>query len=1501
MRPSDACTWLSFSIIPAFHKQVVRMGWKPSSVKRGVAIYTYEARRPHELSLDIGDVVLIIEEYDDLGWYRGHPLRNKDDIGIFPASFVHVRQFSGGVGNQPCDNGINEPVVEEMADCLHVWGDMLKTAYVNRKEYDVQRLNRFMGLLVKWRRDILHSSLPSDQLLKLKLKTAAAIDKCNVQMGLDVVPRNEAFEPVDVDNTSILDLYHSHTRVHTSHSTPFGVSARSIHIHSQVMSLSCHVPGEETDFLFSLYDASKQQFISERVSVRSSADGNVESLWPNRRIVLDWLFTDLDRSFLSQLESMFIVCHVVRLGRMDLSVKKHAVLSVRRPVGCVVLPLARLDAVVDDPGTGLRVSNYMHPVTDEKDFSTLHDAIIQGRVRPNERAGSVCLALQLVYGELREALETQQEILNKDTTIVRKIGCTAFTLPGEERNDIFITIHSGEFEKGGKSAAKNVEVTAKLLDMNGMSLEMITQTATSPPTSEVHSIVFYHNNSPQWNEPIRLNVPLDRISNAILAFYIRHSSTSSESRTFDKQSAFAYIKLLKKDGETLSNGLVDLCVYRYTADCVNPGKFLTAASTPADMASGPISTSLILSRKESFCVKVDVCSTKLTQDHRLAALLHWHEHADLLEEVLEGVRDLSGRDACVFMQDSLDALFNILQAGDKAVSQAVLGALVHFLSFLRDSRYEQFVETFDTYVYSQFSGGKAYNKILHNICVYLDNANQPRIHERLMEIINVLPFLLKIIIQSYRLDTLSTNISCSDTTLKEALAKLIESVNTMLQQSVTSLQPMQEAVLKRIGQSIDILHTAFTSMELGGVLASCINAISLDVLDSFSVKSRLDFMVVLTNDELFLMPAVRQNLLATILTHCQKFLSSKTHENEVLNVLGRVVSRLESKACAAGYDDKYQLSLFLPHLVPRVASLALGVDASPAKSAFLCSLLGILRLMNSSMYGELLETLPDWVSFVRQLFIIFRYVLTANMFDKSWTSIRIIQCHVIFVSLSHLSQVLQKDVEQNIDLLKMYFSLASHVITQPFLQLESLHTLKAFQLEARFGDIRYAMASEVVMMWSILGNCQRHFVPTLVKPFLRAAIVKHADTRRAILPVFIDMLNAEYEQSSSVKAVSGELISVLDTLINKGCGDYKFLTLLAEIWRQKVTSGSITNDHLRSQINSLIERFVNLGSLLIDYRSLGMEDETSSDRRSRMLVLYNTAMFYREHGPPKLYYACLYKLAQLHIAESSWTEAAFTLMRLSDSLVFHGKTVMDAISHYPQQTASARKEALLQEMVKYFGLGKAFECGIEQCDYLIAWYRHQVFDFTKLRLVLEVQAMYFGGVVADLRPAREYFRVGFYGHGFPYFLRNKVFVYRGEEYEKLTSFQDRIQEDHENVELMKTNQLPGEEVTSSNNRYLQICTVKPCGVIMELLESADVNERIRDYYRVNNVTRFEYSRPYHQGPKDKDNEFKTLWLERTTIHIAWPLPGILQCSEVIHTEVHLVSSACLCLYFACGA
>lgn len=150
----------------------------------------------------------------------------------------------------------------------------------------------------------------------------------------------------------------------------------------------------------------------------------------------------------------------------------------------------------------------------------------------------------------------------------------------------------------------------------------------------------------------------------------------------------------------------------------------------------------------------------------------------------------------------------------------------------------------------------------------------------------------------------------------------------------------------------------------------------------------------------------------------------------------------------------------------------------------------------------------------------------------------------------------------------------------------------------------------------------------------------------------------------------------------------------------------------------------------------------------------------------------------------------------------------------------------------------------------------------------------------------------------------QVFIYRGHEYERLSEFNDRIMNQFPNAELMKKLEPPSDAVTESftqrkeKNKFalsrvlikkipvLQINKVDP---VMEVRKGKTPGSRAPEaivrYHRVNNVSKFQYSRPHYHGAS---NDFSKMWLERITLHTSYPLPGILMWFPVLKQEMRMV-------------
>ena len=147
---------------------------------------------------------------------------------------------------------------------------------------------------------------------------------------------------------------------------------------------------------------------------------------------------------------------------------------------------------------------------------------------------------------------------------------------------------------------------------------------------------------------------------------------------------------------------------------------------------------------------------------------------------------------------------------------------------------------------------------------------------------------------------------------------------------------------------------------------------------------------------------------------------------------------------------------------------------------------------------------------------------------------------------------------------------------------------------------------------------------------------------------------------------------------------------------------------------------------------------------------------------------------------------------------------------------------------------------------LAVFYETVMYDFGKLGEILRRQADFYEKIMTELRPEPEYFRVGFYGLGFPLFVRNKEFVYRGLAYERIGEFTARLSKEFSEATVLTKNTPPEASVLQGEGQAIQICSVRPIPEPSSY-DGPNVPDKVRSFYAVNNVCRFVYDRPVHRG------------------------------------------------------
>ncbi|XP_051163357.1 dedicator of cytokinesis protein 3 isoform X2 [Leptopilina boulardi] len=1471
------------------------------TTKYGVAVYNWKGDTRYGLPLEIGETVQILEEC--AGWFRGFSTKNRAVKGIFPSSYVHLKPCK--IDNEGLYESViplEDPVVREVTLVLREWGGIWKRLYVEREIYKFNTLRKVMQDLLEWRRQLLAGTLTTDQTRELKLQVINKVDWGNRKLGLDLVPRQGA-HMVDPDDMSVVELYHVHVQSaeNSQGSSAIGTLKRKVqkkvlthHLYFCMRDFG-HSVGEDTEIYFSLYDGRRSQYISERFLVKISKEGfsnYVEKMHSNCTI-----FTDLGNADLGR--DLYMVAHVMRCGRMlysDSGKNKAGATTYRRPHGVAVLSLA------DASQSHTEESELTFKVYqgDEKEFHQLHEQIIRNNKcspLPGQPNYGIVVSFRVLHGELCQVRE-ENPLLFKNICLTKKLGFSDVIMPGDVRNDLYLRLERGEFERGGKSTGKNIEVTILVLDAEGQPLEgSLFGAAGTEGSSEYQSLVIYHHNSPTWAETVRLAIPIDKFYGSHVRFEFRHCSTRDKNDK--KLFAFAFVHLMEAGGATLQDGQHELFIYKCEEKSkLESSNYLSLPSTPRD-PNYPGIPPFSRSPKEAVFITTLLCSTKLTQNVDILSLLQWKAHPERISDSLTKVLRLDGEETVKFLQDILDALFSMFHTEDgnsTVYSGLVFQVLVSIFSLLEDSKFEHFKPMMNAYISGHFAAALVYKGLLSSIQHCADWVTTSDRQEPIMKCFRSLEYIFKFIIQSRLLFARATAGQFEDS-FKRDLYCLFTALNKMLTLPYDLVLQSQVALLMSIPTVFEQLIAVLPVLEVVKLTCTMLDSIPREPPPQL-IQTKLQAIKSLVTSELFEDDESRNLLLITICKHLRIHLARREELRSCTDILGDILNFLYKRARDTNkvnnciHHDIETLVLSILDVL--IQTILIIVNANgPVLGNLVACLISLLQLLDEYHYSRLWEELTlggdrkALKEFLLRVFLVLRDLVRQSIFATDWLVIRMQANNVILKSLQELAQPLAfRFLHNNFDfqLWSTYFNLAVAYLTQPSLQLEQFSEVKREKIIEKYGDMRVLMGFQILSMWSRLGERKLEFIPGMVGPFLEVTLVPESELRKATLHIFFDMMECEQQARGSFKSVESELIDKLDILISENKGDDEYRQLFNTMLLNKVQSEDPawkdSGIVFITSVTRLLER-------LLDYRSVIQGDE---NRDKRMSCTVNLLNFYKnEFNRKEMYLRYIYKLHQMHLEAENYTEAGFTMKLYADQLGW-GSTVLPSDLAHSQQPEWQRKELLYHQIIRHFDRGKCWEKGIPLCKELAILYETVLYDYAQLSKILKMQALFLDNILTQLRPEPEYFRVGFYGLSFPLFVRNKLFIYRGLEYERIGAFTQRLQTEFPSAQILMKNSPPDESILTSEGQYIQICNVKPIPEEGSLGSGAiDVPDRVIAFYLVNDVRKFTFDRPMHRGQVDRENEFKSLWIERTTLTTEAKLPGILPWFEVIDKRSELLA------------
>ncbi|XP_049862449.1 dedicator of cytokinesis protein 1 isoform X3 [Schistocerca gregaria] len=1540
-------------------------GWNPvrESEKYGVAIHNFFEDKPYRIKLSVGETVNILEENGE--WYFGYTTKNRALRGIFPKNYIHIKDTASTKLGNTDGEVFNQPqVVNEITSVLREWGQIWKNLYrmhsKNFKAVEHQILE-----LLQYRSKILSGTLPVDELKELKQQVTSKIDMGNKMLDLDMVVRDKNGNILSPDITSTIQLYRQHEmaterikKASMESEKPQKVVTHYSHIvFVSVRNFVCKMT-EDAELLMNLYDANTNKAITENYVVRWSKEGlakDIDQLY-NLRV----LFTDLGSRDLTR-SKVYLVCYIIRIGAMEVRdidhrrssqvPKKLHAEGMRRPWGVAAMDITLfLCGKMESDEEKHHFIPFLQCAERDNLDGTLRRILLLKEVPQRDHKGhGLWISLKLLHGDIKQVREENPHLVLGNVAVARKMGFPEVILPGDVRNDLYLMLVSGEFSKGSKSTDKNVEVTVKVCNEKGQSIPgVITLGGGVEPLNEYRSVIYYHEDRPRWCEIFKVAIPIEEFKASHLKFTFKHRSSTEAKDKSEKPFAMSYVTLMQENGTTLEDSLHELLVYKIDHKKYEESElaYLSLPSRRIQLTEGqkPAAGGLSLSSKDSFTIETNVCSTKLTQNVDLLGLLNWASHPEGLKDSLAALMKVDGEEVVKFLQDVLDALFNILMENfdSELYDNMVFECLLFIIGLVSDRKYQHFQPVLDLYIQESFSATLAYNKLIVVLKYHIDNASSTDSQDKdmLLRTMKSLQYCMRFVVRSRQLFA-ELNEGKGQAEFETCLQQLLQSITSLMCYNTDSTLLVQGACLKYLPSTIPDILEVFSATQLSELLKELINKLPPNRL----TKQKMMTVNDIVHSKLFLLSECRAILLPVITAQIKELLEARDEgrsgvqyrnktksDAKVAKVLGASKQYIcsqrgseEVELCVKILSDIMDL-LFRPDIgttihdikeimltvLRTVIQTVIAMDRdSPLVGNLVAVMISIFRQMKAhhfEVYISHFQTKTDLMDFLMEILLVFKDLVSRPVYPKDWSEMIMLQNSVILKSLRFFSHTIRDYFSQPFEhqAWNNFFHCAITFLTQPALQLDSFSQNKRSRIVARYKDMRRETGFEIRSMWFNLGQYKRQFVPGLVGPFLEMTLIPETELRKATIPIFFDMMQCEFyssrhtsdsfgdtkRDSSHIKAnfceFEDEMIAKLDILVEGGLGDEHYKELFYEIMMELCKNHSTMHD----QGTKFVDTVARLMERLLEYRCI----ITDENKENRMSCTVNLLDFYSEINRKEMYIRYVNKLCELHLECDNYTEAAFTLKLHSKLLKWSAEPLpplLRSLRHPTCQTHRELKEALYYDIIHYFDKGKMWESALSICKELISLYEEETYDYLQLSCIHQRMSQFYDSIMKQIRPEPEYFRVAYYGRGFPAFLQNKVFVYRGKEYERLSDFSSRTINQLPNAELMNRLSAPSDDITESPHQYIQINKVEP---VMDdrrkRFSGKAISDQIMRYFRVNDVQKFRFSRPFYRrdgASGDLDNEFANLWLERTVLVTSYPFPGILQWFPVISAEVYYVS------------
>ncbi|KAJ3107837.1 hypothetical protein HDU97_003185 [Phlyctochytrium planicorne] len=530
-------------------------------------------------------------------------------------------------------------------------------------------------------------------------------------------------------------------------------------------------------------------------------------------------------------------------------------------------------------------------------------------------------------------------------------------------------------------------------------------------------------------------------------------------------------------------------------------------------------------------------------------------------------------------------------------------------------------------------------------------------------------------------------------------------------------------------------------------------------------------------------------------------------------------------------------------------------------------------ILSSLLYRKATNTEISGIQVTTLLYIVLQSLMRGDAFPDSWVAMHVVTSKLTVKVLRTVFEVLTSDellYSDHLDdeilstktseapeglqwpprklqlMWSDYLRILLQLLNSKWLAVESFSPQRARVSQRLGGDVRGEAGELLRDMWEFLTGVERSsmglmtFIPNLVGPFLELTLSPHPKLRVAAVELLFSTIEREHRALGEFSRIEMECIDRMDRLIvQEGKGDDAYRRFVVEALGKQFTTAT-KNSVVAAVIESstsatapatkrlsanggdvavatslaalgarFLSAFDKFLELLITVRDTPAGSRFDDERIATILKLIR---FLRDIGRKALYVKYVHSLARLHLSVGNTLETALTLKLHADLLPWSHAVHVDPVPEYgfPRwQTSFERKEQIFMKCIELFEQSNHWERAGALSAELAAQYAKGWLDYNKYADYLKRQARLVESVLHQERYHPTYYRVGFYGRGFNSTLRNKQFIYRGGEWEKLGPFCERILNKYVGAQLVRTNAAVGEDILNGAGSWVQITYVNP--------------------------------------------------------------------------------------------